>query len=624
MDRIFLEYYEEELTHIRSLAAEFAAMHPAIARNLSLDTAPCPDPYVERLLDGVAFLAARTRLKVDAERSRFARSVLDVLYPDLVSPTPATAMAVLKPGQQIQTMNAGHVVKRDTRLISSLQPGLSTRCTFSTVQDVTLWPIAIGSVGYFQDRSALAVAGIVPPQDVVAEAAIRIVINRTGKGKLAELALDRLDLYLAGRTKAPLLFDTIFGACTGIAARPEGKSAKLVPLPDANMVGILDTEALMPRSRPTFEGYRLLREYFMMPERFHYARLTGLQPIVRGCEAGLELVFLLRRPVPELADLSPQDFELFATPLINLFERECNVVELDSRKTRQVLYVDRTRPRDFEIYRITHVEDAEAEGPDAEIPALFSLGQNRGSGWVYSAERRPRRPTEDERREGVTRTSYAGDDVFLAFSRPVGSAANRPLRRVEVTALCTNRDLSILDDTPNLTLESGDPVEAVRLLGALRAPRPSIPAALPAGADGESRADELAWRMVAQLSLNFLSLAKEGRGVDPLHAMLDLYADRGDPALARHVRSIARIDSRPVVERLAIEGPMCFGRGTEVVLHVDQSVVSGHSTLLLSALLSRLFARHAGINGFVRTRTRLLQKQEDVPWPMTPGNRFLI
>ena len=71
MDRVFVEYYEEELTHIRALAAEFADMHPAVARNLSLDTVPCPDPYVERLLDGVAFLAARTRLKVDAERSRF-------------------------------------------------------------------------------------------------------------------------------------------------------------------------------------------------------------------------------------------------------------------------------------------------------------------------------------------------------------------------------------------------------------------------------------------------------------------------------------------------------------------------------------------------------------------------
>ncbi|TIR44114.1 MAG: type VI secretion system baseplate subunit TssF, partial [Mesorhizobium sp.] len=69
-------------------------------------------------------------------------------------------------------------------------------------------------------------------------------------------------------------------------------------------------------------------------------------------------------------------------------------------------------------------------------------------------------------------------------------------------------------------------------------------------AEGESRADNLAWRLVAQLALNFLSLAKEGRGVDPLHALLDLYADRGDPSLARNVHSIVRIDSRSVIERL--------------------------------------------------------------------------
>lgn len=624
MDRVFLEYYEEELTHIRALAAEFADMHPAVARNLSLDTAPCPDPYVERLLDGVAFLAARTRLKVDAERSRFSRSVLDLLYPDLVAPAPATAMAVLTPGQQVQSMIAGHVIKKNTRLVSSLQAGLSTRCTFTTAQEVTLWPVEIAAVSYFQDRSALAAAGVTPVGGTGGVAAMRLTIKRTGKGGLGELALDRLDLHFSGRMTAALLFDAIFGSCVALGARPEGKTNKMTPMPAPEMVGISDTEALMPRTRPTFEGYRLLREYFMMPERFHYVRVCGLQPVMRRCEAGLEIIFLFRRPVPELSDLTPADFELFATPIINLFERECNVIELDRRKTRQVLHADRTRPRDFEIYRVLRVEDADTDGTDADIPALFGLGQNRGNGWVYSTERRPRRATEDERREGMTRTSYTGDDVFLAMSRPAGTTAGRPLKRIDVMALCTNRDLPILDDTPTLTLESGDPVQSVRLLGALRPPQPAIPATLPAGANDESRADELAWRVVAQLALNFLSLAKEGRGADPLHALLDLYADRGDPGLARHVRSIVRIDSRPVIERLRIEGPLCFGRGTEVTLHVDQSVLSGQSTLLLSALLARLFARHAGINGFVRTRTRLLQKQEDVPWPMTPGNRYLI
>jgi type VI secretion system protein ImpG len=390
------------------------------------------------------------------------------------------------------------------------------------------------------------------------------------------------------------------------------------------MVGIADSEALMPRTRSSFEGYRLLREYFMMPERFHYARVEGLQPTLRVCAGRLDIVFLFKRPAPELADLAPADFELFATPIINLFERECNVVELDPRKTRQPVYVDRTRPRDFEIFRIIRVDDADHVGPEATIPELFSLGQNRGSGWVYSTERRPRRATEDERRLGVTRASYVGDDVFLSVSRrPDGSRFDRP-KRIDIVALCTNRDLPILDDTPTLTLDGGDPVESIRLMGALRQPQRSIAASLPAGAEGESRADELAWRLVSQLSLNFLSLAADGRGADPLHALIDLYAERGDPGLARHVRSIARVSSRPVVERLAIEGPMCFGRGVEVTLDIDQSVLTGHSALLLSALLSRLFARYAGINGFVRTRSRLLQKQEDVLWPMSPGNRHLI
>ncbi len=624
MDRAFLEYYEEELTHIRALAAEFADMHPTIARNLSLDTVPCPDPYVERLLDGVAFLAARTRLKVDAERSRFSRSVLDLLYPDLVSPTPATGMAVLKPGQQVHTMDAGHVIARGTRLISGLLPGISTRATYCTAQDVHLWPLEVGAVRYLQDKSSIANAGIAVAKGQSAESALCLTLARIGKGNLSDLAVDQLRFCFAGRTKAALIFDAIFGACSGVGARPEARTGLLSPLPMPAMVGIADSEALMPRTRSSFEGYRLLREYFMMPERFHYARIEGLQPTLRVCAGRLDIVFLFKRPAPELADLTPADFELFATPIINLFERECNIVELDPRKTRQPVYADRTRPRDFEIFRITRVDDADHVGPEASIPELFSLGQNRGSGWVYSTERRPRRATEDERRQGVTRASYVGDDVFLAVSRrPDGTRSDRP-KRIDIVALCTNRDLPILDDTPTLTLDGGDPVESIRLIGALRQPQRSIAASLPAGAEGESRADELAWRMVSQLSLNFLSLAADGRGADPLHALIDLYAERGDPGLARHVRSIARVSSRPVVERLAIEGPMCFGRGVEVTLDIDQSVLTGHSALLLSALLSRLFARYAGINGFVRTRSRLLQKQEDVLWPMSPGNRHLI
>ena len=97
MDRRFLGYYETELRFLRDLGGEFAAAHPAIAGRLALDPNSCADPYVERLLEGVAFLAARVQLKLDAEFPRFTEHLLDMLFPDFLAPTPSMAIVNLVP-----------------------------------------------------------------------------------------------------------------------------------------------------------------------------------------------------------------------------------------------------------------------------------------------------------------------------------------------------------------------------------------------------------------------------------------------------------------------------------------------------------------------------------------------
>lgn len=625
MDRAFLTYYEEELTHIRALAAEFAALHPTVARNLALDSVPCPDPYVERLLEGVAFLAARTRLKVDAEASRHVRSLIDALYPDLAAPAPAMGMAVLRPGAQVDAMADGHLVRRGTRLVAGLREGLTTRATFTTAQDVRLWPVRLAQAGYLQDIGALKAAGLTDAEVRGAEAGLRLVIEPSAPTPLAALSLDRLDLFLGGRSNGGALFDAIFGWCGRVLARPLGTGARFRALPPPAMAGIPDTEGLLPRVRPAFEGYRLIREYFLMPERFHYARIEGLNPSVRAASTGVEIVLPLARVRPALAPVTAEDFRLFATPLVNLFEKECNIVEVDPRRAAHVVHADRTRPRDFEIFRLLTVEDADREGAGARIMPLYAVEQNRGAtGQVYATERRRRRPGEDELRRGQTRTGYPGDDVFIALSHPPGADPAGLARRLDIRALVTNRDLPILDDSPRLTLETGDPVAEVTLIGAIRRPRPSLAASLPTGTGGTTDIDDLTWRWIAQLSLDHLSLAEEGADAEPLRAMLDLYADRGDPALRRHARAITRVASAPCMERLALPGPIAFGHGTEITLDIDESLLSGASSLLLGALLNRLFGRYAAINAFVRTRTRLTQQQEEVTWPMTPGQRAPI
>ncbi|MDQ2065693.1 type VI secretion system baseplate subunit TssF [Xinfangfangia sp. CPCC 101601] len=627
MDRAFLSYYEAELSHVRELSQEFAALHPTVARNLSLDAVPCPDPYVERLLEGVAYLAARTRLKLDAEGQRHVRGILDALYPDLAGPAPAMSMVVLHPGPQVQTMADGHLVKRGTKLVAALRDGIATRVTYTTAQDVTLWPVALETVEYLQDRGALASAGVPDRLMQGAEAGLRLVLKRVGAGALADLSLDRLAFEFSNGARSGAIFDAVFAAPLSVIAR-KAEAAGAAPFHSSaapDLLGIRDDEALLPRLRPAFEGYRLMREYFLMPERFHGFRLTGLRPAIKASSARMEVILPMGRPAPALASVSAKDFRLFTTPVVNLFEKECNIVELDARTTAHVVHADRSRPLDFEIHRLLRVSDAEVDGAQTELHPLYAPAATAGSGLVYTTERRPRRPGTDELRRGQTRTSYTGDDLFISVARPHGVQLDKPLKRLDIRALVSNRDLPIFDDTPKLGMDTGDPVARVELVAPMRRPRSGLVAGLPqAGRDGEAAFDDLTWRLVGQLSLNHLSLAEETQGAEPLRAMLELYADRGDPALARHVRSLTRISSRQIIERLDLPGPLALGKGIEITLHIDEGPLSGSSVLLLSALMSRLFARHASLNAFVRTKTRLQQKQEEVSWPMCPGNRDLI
>src|SRR6266480_561542 len=100
MDERLLRHYETELQHLREMAAEFAREFPKIAGRLALDREgkeSCPDPFVERLLEGFAFLSARIHLKLDAEFPRFTQSILETVYPHYLSPTPSMAVVRFEP-----------------------------------------------------------------------------------------------------------------------------------------------------------------------------------------------------------------------------------------------------------------------------------------------------------------------------------------------------------------------------------------------------------------------------------------------------------------------------------------------------------------------------------------------
>ena len=55
----------------------------------------------------------------------------------------------------------------------------------------------------------------------------------------------------------------------------------------------------MPTPPRSFDGYRLLQEYFAMPQRFHFVELRGIGPALRRAEgAEVDIYVMLREGMP--------------------------------------------------------------------------------------------------------------------------------------------------------------------------------------------------------------------------------------------------------------------------------------------------------------------------------------
>src|SRR5256885_8494294 len=138
-----LPYYDRELNALRRLAAEFATAHPKIAGRLRLAPDVVDDPHVARLLEGVAFLAARVHHRLDDEFPELTDALLGVLYPHYLAPVPSMAIIQfdLDPGRA-QLPN-GFLIDRGSRLHT--QPVGDVPCKFRTCYPVTLWPVELAS-----------------------------------------------------------------------------------------------------------------------------------------------------------------------------------------------------------------------------------------------------------------------------------------------------------------------------------------------------------------------------------------------------------------------------------------------------------------------------------------------
>ncbi len=624
MDPRLLDYYNRELRFIREMGGEFAREFPKIAGRLGLESFECADPYVERLLEGFAFLTARVQLKLNAEFPRFTQHLLESVYPHYLAPTPSMAVVQFQPDLDEGGLADGFPVPRGSALRSVLGKGERTACEYRTAHDLTLWPVELMEARYLYG-SALAAIGPGIPKAVTA--GIRLRLRATAGLTFDKLALDRLPVFLRGSGELRMrVYEQLLAHAVGLVVQPAVKAPSWRSVLNKDCVrpvGFEDQQALLPFGPRSFQGYRLLQEYFAFPDRFLFVELGGLGPSVRRCEANeLEITVLLDTQDSELEDsFETSLFALFCAPAINLFPKRADRIHMTDRSEELHVIPDRTRPMDFEVHGISQVTgfgsrvDPEQSFLPFYAPQEWLGGREHRA--YYMVHREPRVLSAEQRIQG-TRSSYVGGEVFLSLVDGDEAPYPHDLRQLGVTALCTNRDLplqmSVGKGGTDFVMELGAPVKSLRCVAGPTRPRPSFP-------EGDS-----AWRLVSHLSLNYLSLIDSDprEGAAAIRELLGLYGDRAEPATRQQVDGVRHLSANPITRRLPGPGPTTFARGLEIELVLDKAAFEGTGVFLLGAVLEQFFSKYVSINSFTETMVRTTDGDEVMRWPARVGRRHSL
>ena len=577
---MFNRYFQQELANLKDLGGEFAKAHPALAPMLSGSSA---DPDVERLLEGVAFLTALLRQKLDDEFPEVIHELMQILWPHYLRPIPSSTLVAFQPKptcKQSLTISSGiHIAS---------VPVEGTPCHFRTCYDVEIHPLQL------LDASLSQPAG--------RATAIQLVFELNGI-KASDWRPKGLRFCLSGDyPTATDLYFLLRNHLKSIHIRPRDKGTPVLLPPEClKPVGFSAREALLPFPSHSFPGYRILQEYFHLLEKFLFLELTGWEHWQeRGEGSRFEVLFELEDlPFPP-PRFRKENFVLFATPAVNIFPHEADPILLDHRKTQYLVRPSGANVAHYQVYSVEKVTGFVRGTAEERAYVPFELFNSAPQTHpVYHLAFRGSPLTQ-------------GYDVFLSVAYPP-EAGPPAAETLSTQILCTNGSLPENLRVGDLTFPTSDSPEFVEF----RNIRPPTASVLP------PLGTNLLWRFLSHLSLNYLSLAK----TENLKALLQLYIfpeSRDRAAIlanAKRVNGIEGIEARP--SNRLVSGFLM--RGQEIQARLRQENFAGPGDMyLFGCILDHFLGGYASINSFTQFVVQEVQKGDQYRWPARVGDRPLI
>ena len=572
------EYFEAEMRLLQESAQDFARAHPEQARMLNLLEVKDRDPYVERLLEGMAYLTAQIRYHLENDIPEVSETLLNQLWPHFLRPYPSATIVQFqaRPNQLQQTQR----IERHTILSSHAVGPDQHKCRFRTVEAVTLNPLEIRRL----DIEEPAGGGTV----------FRLRFQLDAGVDIGRLDLARLRIHFHADPAVALFLHHQF---TGEARRvriafpdqPRRPPVELDARAALRAAHMGAESTLIESSGRSFHGFQLLQDYFAFREKYLFVEVHGLEQVDWPHDTQqFELEVAVNGLCPQDHRISHENFRLHCVPAVNLFAAHAEPISLNHRRAEYPVVADHARRDALQVYSIERVTGIDTEtGERHEYVPMYSFQHRKRKGRYYHYQRRP------------------GPDGHGNITLSVGGITNPKAETLSCDILVTNGDL------PRRYLREKDIVSPVGNF-------PSYAAVSnitrPTPLRHPPPRQRYQWDLIAHLSLNYSSIAR----LDMLQRLLRLYDWTDDEQNQRRIDGIRQVEAVPI-ERVQ-RGALLRGMEIRLLLHEDhyRSQADIH---LFGQVLHHFFSMYAAVNSFVQTRVQCHPTNKVMTWEPLPGVR---
>lgn len=594
-----LERYRDELVWLRRMGSRFAKRYPRVARRLELSDGPSPDPHVERLLEGVAFLTARLQHNLEAELPDITAGLLAAVYPHFFQPIPSMAIAQLEPDDGGAGMTTGLPLPRHMQLYCETSFEKRT-CRWRTAFPMTLWPIVVEEA-VWESPAKYAFMGPTSRTFSDVRSVLRLRLHSNTE-PFHNLKIPKLRFFLDGE---PRVTGALYEMLTTQLHSVVSFDPKRVPgrndSPDrggVEPVGFSPDETVLPTTPHGLRGYALLQEYFALPEKFLFVEMHGLKS--HFIEQDLDVLICFGAAPRRKINVTPDTFRLGCTPIVNLFEKISEPIYVEGDTYEYLLNPDARWERTTEVHQIKSMKSS-IHDDNTRLEPLYGLGHRSDEGVTYY----------DVRRRPARNQDLPGTDVWVSF---VDAHLHRKLPQTDIIRarlVCTNRDLAqAVDEGERLHIEDG-PHAVCKLIT-----RPTKQLSPPT-------MGETLWKLVSHLALSHIGLPEGEGAVEALQEQLRLYAFTTEEPIEPQLQAIEDVSRETVALRADDESWRGFVRVQRITVTLNEDRFQGISPILLGHVLHAYFGLHSSVNVF--TQLALVSRQRDGVWklwpPMIPSSK---